>query len=263
MIFLALIFSASAVSASLDDRDLAASAVSNYLAGLETRDDSAKAKPLFRQAAAQFEQLWKLGVRNPRLAQNMAQAQLLAGDVARAVAAYQMGLRLAPHDSELRAGLAFARGQVQYPVNGNLAESARPRDRSSLLRIAAADDLRLAALVLYFLASMAIARAWMTRLPGWWMTGALFMLLACATAVTVWLDERRFATEQKNKLVIVLENGSSLYRGNGGEYPRRFSEPFPAGVELHVLAERGGWYQVQLAGGEVGWISRKQVVDVD
>jgi hypothetical protein len=233
-----------------------------YRAGLEARSNSAKARPLFREAALTFERLWRQGRRNPALARNLAQASLLAGDLAGAIRAYHLGLRTAPHDRSLRDGLNFARQEVAYPKEGTLAESARPRERRSLLHYASAEIFWAAAIGLYVLGLIAFVRAWMTRQPGWWLAGGGALVLAAVVAgATAW-EDRRLAAEADRPLAIVAGGGTVLHRGNGAEYPPRLPDRLPEGVEMRILGERGGWLQVQLAGGEIGWVDAGRVVQL-
>jgi hypothetical protein len=240
---------------------LHASADQQYEAGLAARADSKTARPYFHDAAVGYERLWQLGCGNVELARNMAQSHLLAGDLAGAIRAYQLGLRLAPYDNDLRNGLAYARAQVQYPVTGSLAASCRPRDEASLLQLASPDRLRGIAELLYLLATAAWVRAWMTRGALWWSAGVL--LAAAAITLVCWtLFAEQRLTEEQPVLAITARNNTPLQRGNSVDYPPRLGEPLPAGVEMRVLGERGGWLQVELAGGEIGWVDQSGVVMV-
>lgn len=232
-----------------------------YRSGVEAHKDAAAAREWFRQSADAYESLWRSGCRNPHVARHLAQAYLLSGDLPQAIRAYHLGLRLAPHDKDLQTGLAHARAQVPYPVSGNLAEACRPRERHSLLQAAAADWFRAIAAAGYLFAMLAFARAWMTRRLAWWTTGGLLLVGAAGLASWVWWEERQLAEQDRLPLAIVAENGTPLRRGNGAEFSLRLNEKLPAGVEVRVLAERGGWLQVQLAEGEIGWVDGAQVVE--
>jgi tetratricopeptide (TPR) repeat protein len=246
----------------VSDADLPAIAAEQYQAGLAARNDLKKARPHFREAAAAYERLWERGMHNPELARDMAQAHLLAGNLAGAIRAYQVGLRLAPYDNDLRNGLAYAREQVQYPLTGNLAESCRPREQASLLQLASPDQLRGIAVLLYLLGMAAWARAWMTRRLLWWTTGGV--LAAAAMILSCWtlFAEHRF-NEGRPALAVVAQNNTPLQRGNSADYPLRINDRLPAGVEMRVFGERGGWLQVELARGEVGWVEKNAVVMVE
>ena len=47
--------------------------------------------------------------------------------------------------------------------------------------------------------------------------------------------------------------------GDGASYPSRYEQPVHAGSEVHVLAERGGWSEVELADGKSGWVPASAV----
>jgi tetratricopeptide (TPR) repeat protein len=247
-------------SAALSTSDLRAEAEAAYSAGLESRTDAAKARPLFARAAAAYERLWQIGPRTPALARDLAQSYLLAGDLARAIRAYRLGLRLAPSDRVLRAGLDFARQQVAYPVIGNLVESARPRERRSLLHMAPAILFYAAAGGFYLLGCLGLARGWMTRRPFWWSAGGAGLILAAVLVGGTMWEAQRLADEDRRPFAVIVGGGAGLHKGNGDEFPLRKPERLPEGVELHLLTERGGWLQIQLAGGEIGWVARERVL---
>ena len=66
----------------------------------------------------------------------------------------------------------------------------------------------------------------------------------------------------RNDWVVTATPDTPFRTGNSSEYPPRLEHPLPAGVELRRLAERGGWVQVQLNGGPVGWVPRDHIIIV-
>jgi tetratricopeptide (TPR) repeat protein len=242
---------------------LLAQAEGEYRAGLEARMNSNNARPHFRSAAAAYERLWQLGYRNPTLARNLAQAHLLAGDLARAIRAYHLGQRIAAHDADLRAGLAYAREQVHYPLTGNLSNEARYHDRNSLLRYGPAWFFGALAFAIYLVAFLLLARGWMSRRPVWFTLGGVLITVSILVGGAVLWEDKHLADENALPLVVVAGDGAALHRGNGAEFPLRIAERLPEGVELIVLVERGGWFQVHLAGGTIGWVDARQVIPVE
>lgn len=247
----------------LNEGELLDVAESEYRAGLDARADASKAIPHFREAVATYEALWKRGIRNPSLARNLAQSYLLAGDLAHAIRAYQLGMRIAAHDPDLQSGLAFARGQVRYPVNGNLAREAQYHDRRSLLRVGPAWLFGAVAVAAYLFALLALARGWMSRRPVWWALGGTMMIVAILVAGAAIWEDKHLTDEKALPLAVVNKEGAFVHRGNGTEFPLRLVERLPEGVEVIVIAERGGWLQVYLGGGAVGWVDARQVVRVE
>jgi hypothetical protein len=51
-----------------------------------------------------------------------------------------------------------------------------------------------------------------------------------------------------------------LRRGNGVVFPPRYDTPVNRGVEGRLRFERGGWVQIELSGGEIGWVPRTAVL---
>ena len=45
-----------------------------------------------------------------------------------------------------------------------------------------------------------------------------------------------------------------LRAGNGLSYPPRYETPLNRGVEARLLFARGAWLQIELSGGEIGWV---------
>jgi hypothetical protein len=236
-----------------------------YRAGLAERADSAEARPHFVRAAELYEAAWDRGPRKPALARNMAQSRYLAGDLGRCIADYRRGLRQFPHDPDLRTGLAFARGKVEYPLVGDLADAARPRDPPSLLDRLPTSITRLGAVAvgLWAIGWFVLARAWVTARGVSAVAGAGVVLAAMLIGGwLLWEDGRRRA-HWAERAAVVLAQGTNLWTGNSTEYPKRIDGRLPGGVEVRVLGERGGWLQVELADGAVGWAPAGRLVRVE
>lgn len=260
---LSTLTSVEASSPAAVETNLLALAETEYRIGLEMRGDAARARPHFERAAVAYEELWQQGQRNLALARNMAQAHFLAGDLARAIRAYHLGMRMAAHDPDLRAGLAFARDQVRFPVNGNLAKEAAYHDRRTFLHHGPAWLFGALAAGVYLIAALLIARGWMSRRPLWWGLGGFLAVISIMMAGAVLWEDKHLADENALPIVIVLGDGAPLHRGNGREFPLRIAETLPEGTEMIVLIERGGWYQVRLGGGAIGWVEASRVIAVD
>jgi len=234
-----------------------------YRDGLDARADAAKARPHFVRAAELYEAAWDAGTRSPAIARNMAQARYLAGDPGRCVRDYRRGLREFPHDPGLRAGLAFARERVAYPHAGDLADAARPRDVGTPLDRLPLSFSQLAwvAVAAAGLGWLALARAWITARGGLALVGAALLLVAAAGGGGLWWEDGRRRAHWAEPTAVVTAP-TDLRTGNSDEYPRRLDARLPAGAELKVLGERGGWLHVELAGGTVGWVPKALTVDV-
>jgi tetratricopeptide (TPR) repeat protein len=225
----------------------------------EAPDQPAEARKSFAQAAKLYEQVRQDGAHNVALYRNLGNASLLAGDLPRAILAYRRGLLLAPNDHELRSNLAFAREEVALPPPGDLGRPPVDHRPPWLPRWPIwAPTLTFAA---YALAWLAWVRWRMVRRRGWLLAGSAALALsafgAAGSAWQAWQDHQ----EERFPLVVIAEDGVLLRKGNGYSYPPRSDTPLNRGVEARLLFERGPWLQIELSGGEVGWVPRGYVLD--
>jgi tetratricopeptide (TPR) repeat protein len=236
------------LAVAMTDADLLADAGRAFAEGLAQRERGQRGAEAFRRAAARFEELRERGVENAELLGNLGNAYLLAGDLPRAVLAYRQALRLSPGDRGLRDRLAFAREQVE---SGDVSGVGRPPDEPwpAIDRRAA---LALAALV-YAAGWAALIRGWAKGLRRWVLSGALVVLVAAGGAYY-------FRPQPEPTVVVVARDGVVLRKGNGESFPPWFDVPLNRGVEASLLYRRGDWLQVELGGGEVGWVHARDVV---
>jgi hypothetical protein len=233
--------------------DALAQAEVAFAAGVEHRGDSAKARPAFARAAAAYDSLWNQGHRTPELAVNRSRAHRLAGDLPRAVAALHDGLAVARYSRTLQAELADARAAVQYPLEGELAEQARPKPpRGVSTRMSPAEAWLLAG-GLWLAVCAGVARFAMVR-NALWLAFAGLSLAALLALGGLWLQDRRIRGREESLPLLVVARDVVLRRGNADAYPPRLDAALPRGAEVRELSRRGGWVQVQLPGGAVGWL---------
>ena len=227
-----------------------------FAEGVELRNDSAKARPAFARAAAAYDSVWNQGLHTPELALNRARAHRLAGNLPRCIAALHDGLALARFARPLRAELADARAAVQFPLDGELAAQCRPKSLAIVSsRMSSADAWFLAGF-LWLLACAGVARFAMTRNPLW--LGFAGLWLAGLTLLGgLWLQEARLRERDESLPLRVVTEDVMLRRGNADAYPPRVDAALPKGTEVRELTRRGGWVQVQLPGGAIGWLPEK------
>lgn len=239
-------------------------AAADYRRGLELRDDSAKARPHFVRAAEAYERLWQSGVHTSDVARNMAQTRLLAGDVGRAIANYHRGLRVAPFDSALRHDLNLAREQINYPITGDIAQATRRKERVSPFEHVGVPIQGLAAAVLaiWAIGWLTLVRAWLTGRGGLAFCGSGCVVIALLLGCGILWDYEEAQARWSTPAGVVV-SPAHLRSGNSDEYPHRFDGKLPAGVELNILGDRGGWLHVELADGSAGWVPSDRVVIVN
>jgi len=243
----------------LSDREILERAEAEFQEGVRLREARDQAQPHFRNAAGNFEELRQRGVYNPALYRNLGNAYLLADDLPRAILSYRRGLLLTPNDPDLRDSLAEARERVAYPASGDLGRP-RSEDRPPWLPYLRSNWLMVAAVACYIFGCLSVTRWRMVRRGRLLTVGISALLLA--GMLSGWLmlraEERRDSVE--HPLVVIARDGVLLRRGNGGAFPPRYDTPVNRGVEGRLLFERGGWVQIELSAGEIGWVPRQAVL---
>ena len=238
------------------DAQVLATAEMAFQAGRVRPDDPAGARSSFLQAAEAYEELRRRGADNAALYSSLGNACVLAGDLPRAILAYRRGLRIAPSDRRLQEGLAFARSQVVYPPGSTLGRPPVDQRPPWLPRVPSGWYLT-SALVANGLGCIAFARWWMTRRRRLLSLSAAAFLAALLLFAGLVAEEWRDADFANRPVVVVADDGVLLRSGNGFRYPPRCETPLNRGVEARLLYVRGDWLQVELAGGEVGWVPRE------
>jgi hypothetical protein len=238
---------------------LARNAEESFAEGLRLRDHAAAARPHFAAAAQDYEGLRRRGADSAALYRNLGHAYLLAGDLPHAILSYRRGLRVTPWDRGLRDDLAAAREQVAASLSSSLGRPPATSGPPWWPRTGSGPQALLAA-ALYVLAWPLMAR-WLMIRQGRSLACALVLLagsavLASSAAVT-WRQEQDDAAHPP---AVIAADGVLLRRGDGMAYPPRYDSPLRRGVESRLLHVRGSWLQLELAGGQVGWVPRNAVV---
>jgi hypothetical protein len=237
------------------ENELLDSATRSFHEAVTLRGQPEEARSRFLAAAAAYAALEERGFRSAALARNAGNAYLLAGDLPHAVLEYHRGLRLQPLDRLLVAGLTHARSLVAYPASDAFARPVPDSPPVMLLRSSFRTCLA-SAIILYTFAWLSLTR--------WWTAGAgralgLGLLASCLTAffgLCLVFDWYKDGEESVHPLVVVADDGVLLRKGNGLSYPLRAETPLNRGVEARFSYERGGWLQIELASGEIGWVSK-------
>jgi len=254
-----LLHAAPVIPATMSDREVAERAEAEFEEGVRLHQAADKARPHFRSAAEYFDELRRRGAHNALLYRNLGNAYLLAGDLPHAILSYRRGLRLSPNDGSLRESLADARERVVYPASGALG---RPRSdaRPPWLSHTRAEWLVIAGGVCYVLAWACLTRWLIVRRGRLLAVGLVSLLLAALLSVWLIVRTREEWDQDVHPLVVIDRDGLLLRRGNGLAFPPRYDTPVNRGVEARRLFERDGWVQIELSGGEIGWVPREAVL---
>jgi tetratricopeptide (TPR) repeat protein len=104
---------------SSDRLKLAESAEAAYRQGLELIGGSTDALAAFRSSAEGWRQVIAAGGNGPAAWFNLGNAELRAGNLGEAIAAYRRAERLDPIDDDIAANLAEARRRVTRPIEAD------------------------------------------------------------------------------------------------------------------------------------------------
>ncbi len=239
--------------------ELAGRAETAFQDGLKLRAKGEHGRAEFQTAAGCYEELRRRGVENASLERSLGNAYFLADDVPHALLCYRRGSRLAPLDPTLRRCLAEARAQVVYPDNTAFGRPAVVQGRV-LLPGWLNNTLLVLAVLLYGLGCATGTRYWMVRRFRYLAGSAVAIMGAGLLAWLLAQSARGVGTANGYPLVVVAEDGVLLRKGDGLTFPPRYDVVVNRGVEARLLFERAGWAQIELGGGEVGWVPREYVL---
>jgi hypothetical protein len=245
----------------MSESAILAIAEQSFAEGVALRHDSAKARPAFARSAIAYDELWMMGYRNPELTLNRAHAHQLAGDLPKAIAALHEGLEAARWNRPLQVALEDARSAVGYPLTGDLSSQCRPKMTPSISNRMSPTEASSIAVVLWLLSCGGVTRFAMTRAV-WWLMFAGVASVALALLGGIWLQDYLHHQRENSVPLLIVTDDVLLRRGNSKEYPTRLEPRLPRGVELRELSRRGGWVQVRLARGVIGWLPETAVVAV-
>jgi hypothetical protein len=253
---LVTLFAVSIGNEAPSDPEVLAEAESAFRVGLEMQSATTVARRHFLTAVEKYEDLRRRGVDGEAINHNLANAYLLVGDVPRAILSYRRALRFAGSDRQIQEGLAFARAQVAYPAGGAFGRPPAEQRPPWLPRVASAWYLCLG-LIIYYIGWFALAYWWSGKPGRWLLWSVLSFLLTFLLVAGLVAEEWRDADLVARPVVVINDDGVLLRGGNGLSYPPRSETPLNRGVEARLLFVRGDWLQIELAGGEIGWVPRE------
>jgi hypothetical protein len=222
--------------------------------GVHERNTAADAQIWFAKAAGRYQAVWKH--RKSRNAVLMwGRSSYLAGDNPAAIAAFLTGLQDYPADPQLLGGLRHCRAEAQaHGVTATPSEGIRNRLAPRHRWVWA-----------FAAVSLACFGVWNRFTVRWRLGNAMFTLgIVGLLALAAWewqCERERMEDRDAPPCVILFE--TALRTGNGETYPPRLPALLPAGTEVRRIGKRGGWVQVQVLTGEIGWLPGKMVLVIE
>lgn len=211
----------------------------------------------FARAERGFASLVADGVETAALWTNLGNAALQAQHPGRAVLAYHRALALEPNAPTARQNLAHVRSRLPAWVPRRDAAEGAQR----LLFYRAIAPRTRAALAAVCFAAMAACVALAVRRREGGREGAFRGLaigfgLAWASGIASLAYDARAG---RDDLAVVVADEVLARSADSQLSPLALPEPLPAGAEVELLEQRGGWARVRLANGRDVWVRASSV----
>jgi tetratricopeptide (TPR) repeat protein len=203
----------------------------------------------FQEAVDGYESLMQSGRWNANLFYNLGNAWFRLGDFGKAILNYERALALDPHHPEATANLRLARDEAR-------ALELRKDGIERYVAMATPTQYSVAAAIAFWFVLFGVARLFLSRRR----SAGQMVLIACAVVVCA---VSAFA-------LYTLENGAqgrALAIVTGRDIEARLATAdnassilaLPAGSEIKILSERGGWVYAALPNDQRGWIPARAV----
>ena len=204
----------------------------------------------FAEAASAYEKMVQTGQASAAVYYNLGNAFFKAGQIGRAIAAYNAAEKIKPRDPDLRANLQFARGQVQGPTY------ASPAWQRWLTRVSLNEWAVFAATLLWIWFLLLILLQWRPSLKSslrlYVAVLGFAMLVVCSALIVVWRKN------QPGWAAVVVTRDAVVRQGPLDESQTAFT--LHDGAEIQVLDRKDDWLQVTTDPHRIGWIHRDQVL---
>ena len=226
---------------------------------LQTADPVAS-KEAFRRSADRFTILTTYGIENGKLWYDLGNAQLQAGNIGKAIAAYRSGQRYIPSNGRVEANLQYARSLVAQTNNGESKKSILKR--LAFWHDSLPTQVRLTIGVLFWFGCFSLLTVRLFRIiPGFKTASITLGCAALALGISVGAD----IVDQRQDQGVLISNDTIVRKGNGMQYLPTLQEPLSEGVEFEIIEMRPDWLHIKLQNGSTGWIQKQdaQIVSVD
>jgi len=204
----------------------------------------------FTEAVAAYGRIIQSGKASAPVYFNLGNAFFKAGQLGRAILAYQHAKELSARDPDVLANLQFARNQVQGPT---LTPSAPGR---WLGRLSLNEWTVLSAASTWLWLLLLTLRQWhpplRSALRGWTAFGGV-----CALLLGVCLATQYYRIRMRPTAVIIVAE-APLRQAPLADSPS--AGTLYDGAELRVLDRKDSWLQVSTGPRRIGWIRRDEAV---
>ena len=211
------------------------------------------------KAVEEYVKLLDMGIENGSLYYNIGNGFLKLGKVGYAILCYEKARRLIPHDSDLKAKLAYARSLIDESPDGdshkNIIVRLIRKMYSDLSLASIAESTLVIYLVFVLVLAVLILNPMIRRKIGF-----IAVLLGLALALNAVAFGIRYYAE------VVLKHGVIVQRTADAKY-----EPIDKSTTFYTLREgngviilntKEGWRQIRCFDGKTGWIKREAAEEI-
>ena len=218
---------------------------------LQTADPVA-AKESFRRAANRYQILIDDGIENGKLWYDLGNAQLQAGEIGEAIAAYRTAKRYVPSDGRVKTNLEHARSLVTNQIKSENTTSLLKR--LAFWHESLPTQVRLWIGITFWVACWTLVSIRLFRkLPGFKTASISLGVFALALGVSIGAD----IADQHQDHGVLIAKDVIVRKGNGVKYGAMFKEPLHEGIEFKILGQRQNWLHIRLPNGNEGWIKKE------
>jgi len=233
--------------------DRLGAALTAYEQGMQSPDRDTRV-----QRFAESERLFRAALEqqgaSAALWTNLGNAALQAERLGPAILAYRRALNIEPDYARAKQNLTYARERipdwVPTPRRSGLLDTFfswhQTLSRSTRATLAALSFAGICVL----LSGGLIFRIIVLRYPA-----ALLAIIWLALLGSLLIDPVR----QAHREAVVVVPEAPARAADSSNAPLRFGQPLPAGSELRILEDRGGWLHIELHNGRDAWLTSSQV----
>jgi tetratricopeptide (TPR) repeat protein len=213
----------------------------------------------YLKAVDQYVKILDTGIENGPLYYNIGNGFLKLGKVGYAILCYEKARRYMPHDSDLKANLAYARSLIDEAPEDAAGANPAVQALRKLYSDVSINAIALIALGTYLALLLLIAICIINPIVGRWLSslavlmGLIFALDAAAFGV-------RFYQE------VVVKHGVVVKKSVEAKYePIDKSTTFyeiREGSLVRVLKTKEGWRRIRRNDGKAGWVPRDSVEEI-
>lgn len=221
-------------------------------------DDALRAERLFGEAADGFERLIASGMHNAGLEYNLANTYFRLGKLGDAILHYRRAQRFAPSDRQINDNLNYARQRVEPAIPASGQRQLLDRLMFWNRHLSTASRFRFAAIAgIVGWALLVLRLRW--RSGGLTALALMGIVVGLANAASIAWE---FHDAGRHRPAVVTQAGQTLRLGRGEGADPAMAQKLGAGIELRILSERGGWYEVLLPNDLRGWLPAEAVTPV-